>query len=112
MLRIFVSIVIMAIAITACTRQELIGNKEFITLSYQQTYCADPWKTGSNDSLTIENVTHYLDSAGLYRAGIHIKSEGGTATCQACACQTGKIIYIITLNSNSIIARYNRIGFK
>lgn len=99
-------------ALTACRKDRPVGEKEYVTLTYQQTYCADPWPTGSTDSATLKNVARYLDSAQLYIAGLSIKAEAPPEVCSACTCKTGKIIYVSTLNSETLKVKYEAIGFK
>lgn len=83
-----------------------------MTLTYQQTYCADPWPTGATDSATLKNVAHYLDSVQLYIASLAIKAEAPPELCNACNCRTGKTIYVSTLNSETLKGKYEAIGFK
>ena len=73
---------------------------EYITFSYNQTFCADPWKTGSTDSLTVQNVIHHLDSLRLYVAGVWIKQEFPPEACAACTCKTGKVIRVTTFKDD------------
>ncbi len=105
-------LVFTAVTILACTKSNRIGDDEYITLSYKQTFCSDPWATGSNDSLTLANVAAYLNSAGLYIAGLKIKQESSPSACLACACKTGKMIMVSTLNSETLKAKYQQIGFQ
>ena len=84
----------------------------YLDFYYKQTACADPWKTGSTDSLTLVNVVHYLDSLGLYIAGLNIVKDDNQEICSACTCKTGKTIYVSTLKSDIMIAKYKAIGFR
>lgn len=99
-------------ALTACWKDRPEGENEYVTLTYQQTHCADPWPTGTTDSTTLKNVARYLDSAQLYIAGLNIKAETPPEVCSACSCKTGKTIYVSTLNSENQKAKYGLIGFK
>jgi hypothetical protein len=98
----------------ACIKKNDIGDSSYVTLSYEQTQCADAWKTGINDSATLTNVVRYLDSMQLYVAGINLTSSDKNSgqVCTACACKTGKSINVTTLNSDSMVVRYGRVGFK
>ncbi|MEP7377369.1 MAG: hypothetical protein ABI675_28460 [Chitinophagaceae bacterium] len=106
-------IIFIATAIFACTKKnQRIGDNEYTTLSYKQTYCSDPWATGTNDNLTLVNVASYLASSELYIASLYIKQENSPDMCLACSCKTGKIITVSTLNSETLKAKYLQIGFK
>lgn len=105
-------LIIVTIILFSCNKEKLTGKDEYVTLSYQQTFCADAWTTGSSDSLTLHNLSDYLVSAGLYIASLNIKLVDNPQTCYACNCKTGKVIYVSTLNSDSLKAKYNRIGFR
>ena len=104
-------IVFIIIALMSCKKSRMIKD-EYITLAYKQTFCADAWATGSNDSLTLGSLTAYLNSSGLYVAGINIKQDTNPDLCNACICKTGKTISVSTLNTDSLKAKYGRIGFK
>ena len=109
----FVLFILIASVIFACTKKNYrIGDNEYVTLTYKQTFCADPWATGANDSLTLVNVAAYLNSSSLYIAGLNIKQDGSPDMCLACACKTGKTITVSTLNSETLKAKYMQIGFK
>ncbi len=95
----------------ACTRETLIGDK-YVTFAYSQTGCADPWGSQPSDSLTLVKVADYLTAANLYIASLGIRADGTTEICQACSCKTGKVIYVSTLDSDSLRAQYTRIGFR
>ena len=101
------------VTLFSCTKQgKLIGDK-YIALSHRQTYCADQWTNVlSSDSLTLKNVAIYLGNNNLYVAGLSIKQDTLPDICNACNCRTGKTIYATTLASDSMIAKYNRLGFK
>jgi hypothetical protein len=101
---------VLALLLFACKKHLL--SDQYITLSYQQTYCADPWMNQADDSLTLKNVAAYLNSASLYVAGLSIKQETSLVSCAACNCKTGKIIYVTTLDADSLKAKYQRLGFK
>ena len=105
---IFLTVVI----IVACSKSKPVGDNEYVTLSYKQTSCSDPWRTASNDSLTAVNVSAYLNSSNLYHAGVFIKTDGLEQNCAACMCKTGKTIYVSTLKSATLIEQYNQKGFK
>lgn len=105
-------LLIITIILFSCNKEKLTGNDEYVTLTYQQTSCADAWATGSSDSITLHNVSEYLVSSGLYIASLNIKLFSSPVICDACYCKTGKVIYVSTLNSDSLIAKYNRLGFR
>ena len=97
----------------SCQKNNPILSDKYITLAYPQTYCTDPWVTVlADDSLTLKNVSAYLTSNNLYIANLSIKRDSLPGTCSACYCKTGKKIYVTTLESDSLLAKYNRIGFK
>ena len=98
--------------VMACHRDEPIGKDSYTNFYYKQTYCADPWPTGNTDSITLVNVAGYLKSLNLYIAGLSIKLDDNIEMCLACTCKTGKTIYVATLKSDSLKARYIRAGFK
>ena len=105
-------ILILCLTISACKKDSPIGNKEFVTLSYQQTQCSDPWETASNDSLTLVNVAEYLKAAHIHIAELYIKHDGTKLVCEACGCKTGKVIYVSTLNNETLKEKLTKIGFK
>lgn len=105
-------IILLALIIAiSCKKNQEIGNDEFVTLSYPQTYCSDPWPTGAggNDSLTMVNVAHYLDSLDVYISGLTIKADNTPDTCKACTCKTGKTIYASTFKGQE--EKYIAVGF-
>jgi hypothetical protein len=83
---------------------------EYVSLTYKQTYCSDPWKTGPSDSVTLQNVSHYLDSMGLYVSSLYMQQVDRPAICFACSCTTGKVIYLTTFPQFK--AKYEQVGFK
>lgn len=97
--------------IVSCTKKPLMEDK-YVTLSYKQTFCSDPWTNLPVDSLTLINITTYLNSSSLYIAGLSIKQETPADVCNACTCKTGKTIYVTTFDNDGLKAEYNRIGFK
>lgn len=99
-------------AVFACSKKGPIEKDEYTRFYYEQTFCSDPWQTGSTDSITLENVAAYLNEHDLYVAGLSIKQTGAAETCYACTCKTGKTIYVSTLNSNSLKEAYISLGFK
>lgn len=104
---------ITAIAFYACSKKESLGKHEYIGFYYEQTKCSDPWETSGDDSVTLENVASYLNAHDLYIAGLSIEqTSAGDASCAACSCKTGKIIYATTLNSDNQKKSYEDIGFK
>ncbi|MEO5893450.1 MAG: hypothetical protein ABIQ31_24570 [Ferruginibacter sp.] len=95
----------------ACKKSQPIGEDEYVTLQYKQTSCADVWTSAPTDSATLKNVAAYLNSLNLYIASLNIKKVYTADACDACHCKTGKVIYVSTLNSDSLKAKYGRIGF-
>ncbi len=85
---------------------------KYTTFKYNQTYCSDPWPTGVNDSLTLKNVAHYLDSLQLYIASMQLKPEMVADSCSACNCKTGNTIYVTTFDTQKDKEIYNAIGFR
>lgn len=100
------------ITLFGCTKKEPIGAHEYIGFVYQQTKCNDAWVTGNTDSLKLNNVAKYLVSKNLYVSSLTIKQTGITETCSTCTCKTGKLIYVITLNSDNIKAAFTQLGFQ
>jgi len=111
-MKLLLSLLFLIFIVIACHKDEPIGKDSYTRFYYKQTYCADPWPTGNTDSITLVNVTGYLNSLNLYIADLGIKQDGNIEICQACACKTGKTIYVATLNNDSLKARYIRAGFK
>ena len=97
--------------IASCSKKSLLEDK-YVTLSYKQTACADPWRNVAVDSLTLINVADYINASDLYIASLIIKQETQPEACDACGCKTGKIIYVTTFDNDSLKAKYSRIGFK
>ena len=95
----------------SCTKNP-VPKEKYVTLSYKQTYCADPWQNSSADSLTLLNVAAYLNASTLYIASLAIKQETAPDDCKACTCKTGKLIYVSTFNDEILKAKYSRIGFR
>jgi hypothetical protein len=111
MRKVLVLLLVIIASIVGCRKNSAIGKNQFVTLKYNQTYCSDPWPTGSNDSLTLKNVSNYLNAQGLYNQSLSIKQEATPQVCSACNCKSGKIIYVSTLDSDSLKTRYQNIGF-
>ena len=107
---ILLGFVVMSLA--ACKKSGRIGENEYVTLTYKQTSCADPWINAGTDSLTLINIANYLNSSGLYIASLSIKQDGPPETCLACVCKTGKTIFVSTLNSETMKAKYLLVGFR
>ena len=99
-------IILLAVITFSCTKKPI----QYVSLSHKQTICADQWPGGSNDSLTLVNVAHYLDSLGLYIAGLSIKLENSPESCTTCTCKTGKTIYVSTFEN--LKDRYLIAGFQ
>lgn len=108
----YISILLIAVSVFSCTKTKSIGEDEYVTLSYDQTFCADPWGADSNDTITLNQVSHYLDSVDLYIAALNIQNVTSPETCFACSCKTGKKIYVSTLNSETLKEKYKLLGFK
>jgi hypothetical protein len=83
-----------------------------VTLSYQQTFCADPWQNGASDTATLNNVSAYMNANKIYFSDINIKKESEAQLCMACTCKTGKTIYITTEDSEPVIDKLKNIGFQ
>ena len=99
------------LTIIAC-KKDRSNTDKYITLRYEQTYCADSWATGENRDFLLKSITNYLKSEGLYVASVNIKQEREPEICLACSCKTGKTIYVTTLDSEDVKARYLELGFK
>ena len=102
---------ITTLTILSCTKKPLLEDK-YVTLSYKQTFCSDPWTNLPVDSLTLINITSYLNSSSLYFAGLSIKQESAADVCNACFCKTGKTIYVTTFDNDGLKAEYSKIGFR
>ncbi len=96
----------------SCKRNEKLTEDNYITLRYAQTKCSDAWTTAATDSATILNVNNYLQTKSLYNSGVFIKQVDAGDTCTACICKTGKVIEIITLDSEVQKNKYATLGFK
>ena len=113
MLTKYIFIIFIAAATFACTKKShRIGDNEYVTLACKQTFCSDPWATGTNDSLTLINASAYLVSSGLYIANLSIRQDNSPDMCLACSCKTGKTIIVSTLNSETLKIKYRQIGFE
>lgn len=87
---------------------------EFMTLSYKQTQCSDPWITNpTNNSITVNSISHFLDSAGMTgpEFNVNIRNDGIAEICSACICKTGKNIYVTVLYSAALLSKYQSLGF-
>lgn len=86
---------------------------DYISLTYDQTQCADQWGYGSSDNLTIGKVKHYLDSLQLFYHAVTIQTDPSKVSlCNACTCTTGKVFFVTTRDDDALEARYAQIGFK
>ena len=106
----FIITIFLAATIFSCSKKD--GKDEFITLSYQQTYCNDPWSGAVIDSLALINLQKYFAEKDLYIASLSIKQTSDPEICNACSCKTGKTIYVSTLNSENIKQKLYELGFK
>src|SRR5215203_584436 len=91
---------LLTLALFACSKKTLIEDR-YVTLSYSQTFCSDPWVNLAVDSLTLINVANYINTSGLYIAGLNIKQEAQPDVCNACTCKTGKTILVTTFDDDS-----------
>jgi len=113
MMRILFTVLMIEMVMAACSKNTpSFSNARYITISHHQTYCADPWPAALNDSLTLINVAHYLDSLNLYRASLYIKLDAEKDACSSCSCKTGKDIYVVTIDSTALLDRYLQAGFN
>lgn len=101
---------VVLVNVMGCHKSAPVGD-QYIQLSHIQTQCSDPWPRAITDDATLQNVAHYIDSVGLYRASLSITQESAAQVCSACSCQTGKVIHVTTLNSSLLIDKYSAIGF-
>jgi hypothetical protein len=99
-----------------CNKNENILSKEpgdsLLTFSYAQTQCADPWPASADDNVTAQNVRRFLDSAGVPVSSVNIKKTALEATCLACTCPSGKIIYVTAPNTQEVKARIKELKFN
>ncbi|RPD50698.1 hypothetical protein [Paracnuella aquatica] len=97
-------------------RSVLLENKQLsadlVTYAYAQTQCADPWPASTDDNVTAQNVRRYLDSAGVPVSSVNIKKTALEASCLACTCPSGKIIYVTTPNTQVVKARIRELKFN
>lgn len=91
---------LLTIVLFSCEKEHM----KYTTVYYQQTYCSDPWPTGTTDSLTLVNVAHFIDSIGVYIASLGIRQDHPADACTACACKTGKVIYLTTFEGDEMPA--------
>lgn len=100
-----------SLLIFSCTKE---NKDEANTFVYEQTSCSDPWVNSSSDSITIQNVYHYLDSIQVAGPALHvwIKNEGSGVICQACNCKTGKKIYLSLFFPKNVEDELVAAGFK
>ena len=78
-------------------------------MRYEQTYCADPWQSDATDAATLTNLRRYLDARNLYHTAEYIRAEKPAELCNACACHSGKVIYVSVLPSQQ--QDYAAMGF-
>lgn len=94
----------------SCTREALMKDK-YITLSYAQTQCSDPWGNDAQDTVVLKKLGEFLAAEKLYAASAEIKVEYTGAVCLACTCLTGKVFYVTTFDNDEMKAAYRKIGF-
>lgn len=100
---------VLALILASCAKDEV----QYKTVSYQQTYCADPWQYDNGDDITqARYVGNYLDSLGLFHTSILVKVERPGDLCLACICKSGKVIYVVTKDEETVLQKYRAIGFN
>jgi hypothetical protein len=104
-------LLLLVIALFACKNEKIIQDN-YITLAYKQTQCADAWATGATDSITVLNVSNYLNAQNVYIASLNIKQVNTPDLCNACICKTGKIIYVTTFDNDALKQKYQALGFQ
>jgi hypothetical protein len=96
----------------SCKKENNVIQDNYTTLQYLQTKCSDAWLSAASDSLTIVNVSNYLQAKSVYIAGIFIKQIDTGDTCKACSCKTGKVIYVSTFDDVLQKEKYAALGFR
>lgn len=110
----FACIAIFAVALFACEKEELIGNKTMV-FTYHQTQCADPWTTGATDNATVQNLKDYLAAQGLegplLSVSLTSSPDAPPSNCTGCTCKTGKVFLVSVMQSESLKQLYLDKGF-
>lgn len=108
----YLSVLVIACALLpGCVKEEPIGDK-YITLSYLQTYCSDPWGIQPEDSLTLKKFGVYIDSLKLYAASVELKPVNAPDMCMACTCKSGKVFYVTTFDDAYMTNKFKALGFR
>ncbi len=112
MKRIAIPVLLLCLAVAACKRETVIGDK-YASFSYALTACADPWP-GSTDSATlVKNIGNYLSNEkNIYIASIHISFDGTQEICHACPCKTGGILHVTSFDDEVMRERLSALGFE
>ena len=109
----FTTFIFLTLTSFACNKDNNLIADKYVTLSFKQSFCADPWTNNlSNDSLTLKNVAAYLSGNNLYFANLFLKQDTLPDAFNSCNCKTGKTIYVSTLFSDSLVNKFIRLGFK
>lgn len=115
--KILLALFVITTAFTCNKNETLLSEKQneavgFLTFSYAQTQCADPWPSSADDNVTAQNVRRFLDSAGVPVSSVNIKKTSLEATCLACTCPSGKVIYVTAPNTQEVRARIKELKFN
>lgn len=89
------------------------ADEYFHKLYWEQTKCADPWKTNETHSnnATADSIKSYLGNMGITIYDVSFTNESKLDIyCEACICGTGQRI-IITSRENDV-AKLKALGFK
>jgi hypothetical protein len=87
------------VCITACTKDDTltancIDQPGRTCVGYHETYCADPWRTGSEtDEEIIDQLLDFLASAGIDLTNVKIVDTHPAEACLACSCESGRTIF-------------------
>lgn len=112
---IIASLFCLFIGVIACKKQEAAADQtmQFI---WEQTQCDDPWVNDlSSDANSLKNFNQYLTAAGLTGPLLSVSLKATSnppANCTACNCKTGKVFYVIVMQSDDLKQKYLQAGFQ
>ncbi|MEM1123407.1 MAG: hypothetical protein AAGJ18_23415 [Bacteroidota bacterium] len=96
------------IVLTNCSKEDAL-----VSLSFNETKCADPWRTNEGDSEEALKaaVTDYLENELKIDFDNYQMTfdEEKVQFCEACGCTTGRVITIAV--EESAVAELEEVGF-
>ncbi len=67
-----------------------------VSMTYDQTQCADPWGYGPNDEETKNKLGFFLDSIGVDYSNLSFARTNPGQVCDACFCTSGGVFSLKT----------------